>query len=274
MSLIDFKGLEPFADLIKEIYGDLAKPGVQNVGQALEGLLGLSVTVMWPIMLLNNKAKISLENNMEKYRKKLENENINDISEVTPEVGVPILEKISYITNEELVELYTELLKKASLKSEANLAHPAFVNIINNLSPDEALLLKWLNENKSVRFMKVNTYIDNNKWKNIAGRFSRSNHGLIYPENISAYLSNFEGLGIITTVSSINEHERSIQQVFKAFYEYADNLERSIKYEQRFPSIRRPSSILTRTEDVNYETMCVTTFGELFLDAVLSKKPS
>lgn len=64
MALIDTSGLEPFADLIKEIYGDLAKPGVQNVGTALAAVLGLGVTLMWPIMWANERAKIALEDNL------------------------------------------------------------------------------------------------------------------------------------------------------------------------------------------------------------------
>jgi hypothetical protein len=38
---------------------------------------------------------------------------------------------------------YIELLAKASIK-DLNTSHPSFGNIINNLSPDEAILLQIL----------------------------------------------------------------------------------------------------------------------------------
>ena len=134
MPLIDTSGLEPFADLIKEIYGDLAKPGVQNVGTALAAVLGLGVTLMWPIMWANERAKIALEDNLEAYRDRLKDVPPEQISIAPPEVAMPILEKIGYVTNEELRSLYIELLAKASIKELNNQAHPSFVNIINNFN--------------------------------------------------------------------------------------------------------------------------------------------
>ena len=129
-------------DLIQEIYGDLFKPGVSQVGKALETILGLGNTILWPIQVLNGRAKIALENNFEKYRQQLKDVSDADIISVRPEVGVPILEKLAYVTDDEISDLYINLLAKASTTQTAQFAHPSFVNIINNLSPDEAILLK------------------------------------------------------------------------------------------------------------------------------------
>lgn len=43
--------------LIVEVYGDLAKPGVQQVGKALETVLGLGNTILWPLALANARAR-------------------------------------------------------------------------------------------------------------------------------------------------------------------------------------------------------------------------
>ena len=128
--------------LLKEIYGDLAKPGVVQVGKALETILGLGNTILIPLQLLNAKGKLIVENNLNVYRQKLEDIDDANIIGVSPEIGVPIIEKLTYVTNEQLVELYTELLKKASIESQCSNAHPNFLNIINSLSPDEAVLIK------------------------------------------------------------------------------------------------------------------------------------
>ena len=70
------------------------------------------------------------------------------IAEVPPEVGVPIAEKLAYVTDDQLSGLYINLLAKASTLDYAHTAHPSFVNVISNLSPDEALLLQHIREDR------------------------------------------------------------------------------------------------------------------------------
>jgi len=53
MTLPDTNWLKGFHDLIKEIYGDLAKPGVTQVGNALGTVIGLLNTCLSPIKYLN-----------------------------------------------------------------------------------------------------------------------------------------------------------------------------------------------------------------------------
>lgn len=199
MALIDTSGLEPFADLIKEIYGDLAKPGVQNVGIALSAVLGLGVTLMWPIMWANERSKIALENNLETYRDRLKDVPPEQVTVAPPEIAMPILEKIGYVTNDEIKNLYIELLAKASIKDLNNQAHPSFVNIINNVSPDEAKLIQYLIPEDRIPFIKVRLNLANNK-----GGIDIENPVVIlpdlsldFPENLGAYISNLVGVGLL-----------------------------------------------------------------------------
>ncbi|MDV7495694.1 DUF4393 domain-containing protein [Acinetobacter seifertii] len=197
MTLIDTSGLEPFADLIKEVYGDLAKPGVQNVGIALSAVLGLGITLMWPIMWANERAKIALENNLELYRERLKDVPPEQITVAPPEVAMPVLEKLGYVTNDELKKLYIELLAKASIKDLNNQAHPSFVNIINNLSPDEARLLDVLIPEDSIPFIRIRLNLK-------VGGIDLESPVLIIPnltlnflENLGAYISNLVGVGLL-----------------------------------------------------------------------------
>ena len=61
-----------FPGLLQEVYGDLAKPGVRQVGKALRTVLGLGNTILWPLAWANERSKIALEYNLERYRKKME----------------------------------------------------------------------------------------------------------------------------------------------------------------------------------------------------------
>jgi hypothetical protein len=131
----------------------------------------------------------------------LEQVSEEDICEVVPEIGVPIAEKFSYVSNEELSEMYAELLAKASQKSQANLAHPSFVNIINNISPDEAVLLKTVRTMPSdIPFVEVRFQLKTKKEYMILNPIFMELSCLPqfqYSDNVHAYVSNLEGLGLL-----------------------------------------------------------------------------
>ena len=120
-------------ELLTQLYGDLAKPGVAQVGKALSTVLGLGNTILWPIQLLNERARIRLESNLERFRQKVSQIPLEKVTPVAPEIGVPIAEKLSYVADRDLRELYTNLLAKASNVDTVSQAHPSFVNVLRNL---------------------------------------------------------------------------------------------------------------------------------------------
>jgi len=130
------------------LYKDLAQPSVKKVGSALSDIFGLASTITIPFMLLNKmlpeKAELHLKKHMEEYRKKMENIPEEKVISVQPEIGIPILEKLGYTQNETLAELYLNLLKNASSSDSVASVHPRFVNIISEISSDEAKILETL----------------------------------------------------------------------------------------------------------------------------------
>ena len=242
--------------LLKEIYGDLAKPGVSQVGKALGGILGLGNTVLWPIHLLNERSRVALEANLESYRKKLES--VPEANIVTPpaEVGVPIAEKLAYVTDVDLRELYTSLLAKASNSQTQSLAHPSFVNVLNNLSPDEANLLKFFDRHNQVAFCS-GRFIDpqKNYWIQVIDlHFSLdSDTPLVFPANKVAYISNLEGLGLV----------RVLRDVFIVPETIYEPMEAQLK--AAFQNVPSPPNLPEfQTQRGKLE---VTQFGTLFLQA-------
>jgi len=187
--------------LIVEIYGDLTRPGVRQVGKALDTILGLGNTILWPITWANERSRIYLERNLEKYREHLEQIPEEKIVSVAPEIGVPIAEKLAYVRDERLSDLYVSLLSKASCADTVANAHPSFVNVINNLSPDEAQLLEYFTVSRDLLFVAA-------KWVSPKdGTYSFAGDLLVAPEhlstlafaqNVPAYLSNLSGLGLVS----------------------------------------------------------------------------
>lgn len=186
--------------LLVEIYGDIAKPGVKQAGRALETVVGLGNTVLWPIAWANERARIALEKNLEKYRRQMEAVPDEKVVGVAPEIGVPIAEKLSYVTDEQLSNLYVKLLATASNQETLGHAHPSFVNVINNLSPDEAHLLEYFVSRDSMPFVIAKAVVVSDASHSaVSGAIvpKEALSGLVFPLNMDAYLGNLEGLGLL-----------------------------------------------------------------------------
>ena len=183
-----------------EIYGDLARPGVRQVGKALETVIGLGNTALWPIAWANERTRIALEWNLEKYRQVLEFVPEEKIVAVAPEIGVPVAEKLEYVRDERLADLYVQLLATASNIDRLSFAHPSFVNVINNLSQDEALLLESIKTAVDIPFVQPKAVIPSTgSFSIFGGPIVQSNilEKLVFPQNIGAYLENLAGLGLV-----------------------------------------------------------------------------
>jgi len=137
------------AKILTLAYKDLAQPGVQQVGKALSTVLGLGNTVLLPLKLLNEKANYWFSSYMEAYRVRLAEVPPEQVIEVAPELGVPLLEKLEKTTNPTLRDLYIKLLTTASLVDTAALAHPRFIPIIESITPDEARILTYMAEKEA-----------------------------------------------------------------------------------------------------------------------------
>ncbi len=188
-------------EVLREVYGDLAKPGTKQVGKALGTVFEFGNTLLLPLAFANVRSRV-LRENLERYRVKMQYTPEEDVCEVTAELGVPIEEKLSYVTNEQLREMYIVLLAKASHFQTVNVAHPSFVNIINNISPDEAILMKSLRTTPQTPFVQVRLQKkDKNEYIVVDPLVAALSclKNLSFPNNIAAYFSNLEGLGVLYT---------------------------------------------------------------------------
>ena len=245
--------------LLKEIYGDVAKPGAQQLGKALAALLGLGYTAVLPVALLNEKAKIAFEKNIDRYRKKIENISENDICEVAPEIGVPIIEKFSYVTNEEIAGMYAELLAKASSKNSVNQAHPSFVNIINNMSPDEAILLRSLKNSTIIPYVCVqHTHLKKKGFQILEQVMPlvSCRDMLTFPDNVNSYISNFSGLGLV-------EIRNDRYMIGDGIYEQLERMAQD-KYKKVIELTKDTMKLECHKGQIE-----ITTFGRMFINACL-----
>lgn len=192
--------LKDSQQFLTSIYGDLAQPSVKKVGIALETAIEFCTSLMLPVKFQNEKWKLNYEKRLNDYKNKIDKIADDKIIEVNPQIGTPILEKLSYTTNDEIAEMFINLLAKASSSDSVNVAHPSFVQLIERLSVDEA---------KIISFLKTKSFIPY-----ISFRLERTNSigfvetlkkatmipyevDLMFPQNAKTYIDNLLSMGIL-----------------------------------------------------------------------------
>lgn len=214
MDIKDLGGLGAYAPIFEELYKDMAQPAARNIGLALGAITSIGLFLHLLSSWSTDRLNICLKKNLDEYAERMKDVPPEDVSEVPPEIGVPIIEKLSYVTNEELRKLYIELLAKASIKEENDKAHPNFVNIINSISPDEAILLKFIKEKEWLSFVDVAMKAENYKQYIIDELVCiYPNIGLTFENNLTSYIYNLSANGIVNilknqSIGDANEYNR------------------------------------------------------------------
>lgn len=127
-------------ELAKLVYPDLLQPLAKEVGSTLGDIAKVSRLVLFPIQLAAVGQDRVLDW-MNRLRAVPEDQRIKP----APEIAGPVLMSLPFTTEGEILEsMYLNLLKRAMDKSHVDEAHPAFAQIIGQLSADEAVLLMIL----------------------------------------------------------------------------------------------------------------------------------
>jgi hypothetical protein len=127
------------------IYEDLLQPTAKELGATLGTLARTINAALTPISLVIWSFDAIREFVLTRVTEKLRNVSETDIETPNPIVAGPVLEALKYAGHEEtLREMYANLLANALDKNTKDDAHPSFVEIIRQLSPEEAKMLVFL----------------------------------------------------------------------------------------------------------------------------------
>ena len=189
--------MDPMLEIAKEVaseaYKDGLKPTIQETGKLLGRIPRTINSLFSPIDIWITKREYKVEEVKAILAKKLKDVSEDKLTTPEPYIAVPAIEAISYsMDNEQLKNMYANLLARAMLKSEQSKVHPSFVEIIKQLSPNDALLFKEIMEREAspiihlsvVQDVGNNEYHYNLNWKN---NYNESN----------VSLSNLQRLGLI-----------------------------------------------------------------------------
>lgn len=230
-----------------KLYDDLVHPLAHQTGKSLE-VIGLLVNKL--LSPIRNYA-ISGKENTDKLEKeivnKLKDEDSNNIITPPTHVAVPALIANSYTDADSLRELYASLIAKSMIKQTKDDVHPAFVEIIKQLSPQEALflksnpILKYPTPFVSIRIQEKSQYFNQMKFilhpKTILRDFKNGSDFLPFylgdgynnsPEEISIMIDNFIRLHILECIpKTVLTTENSYSKFYRD--EYTRSFEPFIK---------------------------------------------
>ncbi|WP_142413085.1 DUF4393 domain-containing protein [Hathewaya massiliensis] len=134
---------EKVLEVAPKLYDDVIQPSAQESGKLLGRIPRVINAVLAPLDIWILNKEYNIEETKKLLAKKLENVSTEKIVPPEPYVAVPALQAISYsMNNIELRNMYANLLANSMNVDEKDNVHPSFVEIIKQLSPFDANLLK------------------------------------------------------------------------------------------------------------------------------------
>lgn len=207
--IVEFSQSVPNA--VNTVYEDALQPSVKVVGTSLASVLEFLTIPVKGMQYVSDRAKLNLQHHLQTYSEQLNAVEEKNRCEVHPELGVPILQRLTYTTNAEIADLFTNLLLSASDVNTVADAHPAFISIIDRLSPDEAKIIQYISDKGFLLYCNVK-FIENCKdnsslKEKLSSRaFAVVCHwvtevpnkvSLDFPDNCELYFANLISLGIL-----------------------------------------------------------------------------
>ncbi len=133
---------ESLSAVAKDLYQDLLQPTMQNLGLAFGTVSDTVNTVLFPLFLVNTNRRERMRAALEPKIEKIPQESLVAPPEM---LSFSALQYMALSIDEpDLRELYANLLATSMDARAAHTALPSFVEVIKQLSPDEAKLFKYM----------------------------------------------------------------------------------------------------------------------------------
>jgi len=230
------------------VYQDLLQPATQEIGKALQTVAKTVNVALAPISMLVWGYDQINDFVSSKVAERLKNVPPQNIVTPKPNVAGPALESLRYTGHEpSLSELYANLLAAAMDKETASGAHPAFVEIIKQLTPDEAKLVRLFVFPRAMPLLTVRWDYKNPTPEKSGGidvlvnfSFLGKEAKLEFPHLTQTYIDNLCRLGLADvpaifeyTGKGIYDHLEGAEEVLKAKSEIENNPELSCSFERK-----------------------------------------
>lgn len=143
-------------DILNKTYDDIIHPAARNVGQALDTLTSTLNIFLAPVSWAVYGFKHIDTAVKAKLTEKLSDSPIENLSEPESNIVIPAYEALRYsLDKESLKEMYINLIASSMLNDKKDKAHPAFVEVIKQLSPFDATFLKSIHPELKLQIPKI-----------------------------------------------------------------------------------------------------------------------
>lgn len=192
---------------INEAFGSAAS----NFGKEIAPLgTDLGQLVIWAAELVKKGIKIGYTIKEETWRyfreqlqRRLEKEKLEDITPPKMLIAGPTLDHLRFLSDEDqiLQDMFINLFAASMLKGTQSKAHPAFVEVVKQMSPDEAKILRYIFkiQNQTVPCLRIDEmssqveYTTRIECFSVVGELADCD----FPGNTAVYLKNMVRLGIL-----------------------------------------------------------------------------
>lgn len=249
-------------EIAKDAYIDLVHPAAHATGE-LVGLVPRAVkAALQPLEKWILEREYNLAETQKLLEEKLKNVKPENITSPEAYVAVPALQYISYcMDNEELRNMYANLLANSMNKVVKNGVHPAFVEIIRQLCPDEAKILKVIAAEKFIPTITLRAEDKNGVGADIARDFSNIMEKANC-ENFTAYNQYFDNLIRL----GLLEHGGQYQQLMpNEKYQELENHPVFLRTKELILNRGNNYSVL----DMRKSYLSITSFGSAFCKVCL-----
>ncbi len=235
---------EGFGKSLPPMYNDALQPLAKQTGKALGtlgGVINLALSPLQAMVWGYEKIGGWLSSALEEKLKKVP---LDKVKTPDPAVAGPCIEALRFTAeNIDLREMYANLIAKSMIVGTSHTAHPSFVEIIKNLSSDEALLFKLFTSRHSNPTIDIEMQLPDQIGTHIIERnaiivdqFTRNRLNPL--ADISAGITNLERLGLITIPPSRTYVNRDLYKPLKE--QFAARYEKSnikLKFKERILEI-------------------------------------
>jgi hypothetical protein len=263
-------GIAKNEGLLNAVYNDLAAPGVRQVGKALETVFQTGNIVLLPLRWLNETVAQFERKSFHEIAVRFKEIPNDDVIDVRPEIGTPIIERLSTTADPDLRALFIELLATAADRKAVEFAHPSFVRVIENLSPDEAKVLAEWNGRDLVPCLMIGFKGEDQGNRTLYDPFVEIPDSLSSPNLASMYIANLTGLGLVI------HHRDSYVTTDGAYNTLIEGIQRDLPAikEQKL-SVFRSKDLKVEPGDHFYKKGCleITPYGKAFQRACLPPRP-
>lgn len=206
--------------IAKDLYNDLGHPSAVQVGETLSLVPRAVKAALAPLEQWILQREYNVAETKKLLEEKLKTVSPEDIEPPEAHIAVPAMQYISYcMDHSELRDMYANLLANSMIKAIKNGVHPGFVEIIKQMSPDEARVMRYMQAHRMVPIIIASYKKEPGGQIRIVSDFSdigyKSECGCERPQDIKLYFDNLIRLGLLEKDTMAQFTDQSVYEPLK-----------------------------------------------------------